>query len=112
MIGGVAHFISDGGTDFTVGPFPAKSTARRRTRYSFPNRNIGSDPDDEAVVIATIEGARKRHVRTIAEGVETARQLDFLRAHGCDAAQGYLFCRPLPAVALTGRLLKTAASPD
>lgn len=74
--------------------------------------NIGSDPDDEAVVIATIEEAHKRHVRTIAEGVETARQLDFLRAHGCDAAQGYLFCRPLPAVALTGRLLKAATPPD
>lgn len=71
--------------------------------------NIGSDPDDEAVVLAILAGARQRHLRTVAEGVETDRQLDFLRGHGCDAAQGYLFCRPLPAAALAGRLLKPGA---
>lgn len=68
--------------------------------------NIGSDPDDEAVVVALLDGARQRGLCTIAEGVETARQLDFLRAHRCDAAQGYLFCRPLPAAALANRLTR------
>lgn len=72
-------------------------------------RNIGSDPDDESVVTAVLDNAHRRRVRTIAEGVETRRQLDFLREHGCDAAQGYLFCRPLPAPALTNRLV---APPD
>lgn len=75
-------------------------------------RNIGSDPDDEAVVAAILDGARQRRLRTIAEGVETARQLDFLRARGCEAAQGYLFCRPLPAAALTRRLPRPGAAPS
>jgi diguanylate cyclase (GGDEF)-like protein len=64
-------------------------------------RNIGSDPDDEAVVTSILDAARRHGRRVIAEGVETERQLEFLRERGCDAAQGYLFCRPLAAGALT-----------
>jgi len=66
--------------------------------------NIGSDPDDESVVTSILDAARRQGRRVIAEGVETERQLEFLRERGCDAAQGYLFCRPLTAGAFT-RLL-------
>ncbi|MBS0381968.1 MAG: EAL domain-containing protein [Proteobacteria bacterium] len=68
--------------------------------------NIGSDRDDESVVLAVLASARRRRLRTIAEGVETAFQLAFLRKHGCGVAQGYLFCRPLPAAVLGQRLAK------
>ncbi|MEO9079848.1 MAG: bifunctional diguanylate cyclase/phosphodiesterase, partial [Rhodanobacter sp.] len=59
-------------------------------------RNIGVDPDDEAIVRATIEMAHRLNRTVIAEGVEIEQHLQFLRAHHCDELQGYLFCRPLP----------------
>ncbi len=61
-------------------------------------RNIGVDPDDEAIVRATIEMAHRLGRSVVAEGVETEQHLAFLRANHCDELQGYLFCRPLPVV--------------
>ena len=59
-------------------------------------RNIGVDPDDEAIVRATIDMAHRLKRAVVAEGVETEQHMEFLREHGCDELQGYLFCRPLP----------------
>jgi len=59
-------------------------------------RNIGVDPDDEAIVRATIDMAHRLKREVVAEGVEIEPHLLFLRQCGCDELQGYLFCRPLP----------------
>jgi diguanylate cyclase (GGDEF)-like protein/PAS domain S-box-containing protein len=50
-----------------------------------------------SIIRAVADLARGLHMMTTAEGVETAEQLEALRAFGCTAAQGYLFSRPLPA---------------
>ncbi|MEO8999590.1 MAG: bifunctional diguanylate cyclase/phosphodiesterase [Rhodanobacter sp.] len=61
-------------------------------------RNIGVDPDDEAIVRATIEMAHRLKRAVVAEGVEIEQHMQFLRIHGCDELQGYLFCRPLQPI--------------
>ena len=67
-------------------------------------RNIGVDPDDEAIVRATIGMAHSLNRAVVAEGVEIEEHLDFLRAQGCEELQGYLFCRPLPAASFENLL--------
>ena len=57
---------------------------------------LGTDQADERIVSAVVDLAANLGLRSIAEGVETQDQLDRLRDHGCDQAQGYLFARPLP----------------
>lgn len=67
-------------------------------------RNIGLDPDDEAIVEATVGMAHNLNRAVVAEGVEIEAHLDFLRRLGCEVLQGYLFCRPLPAASFESLL--------
>ena len=62
----------------------------------------GAATDDacRAVVEASIGVARRLGMTTVAEGVETEADWHFLRAAGCDVAQGYFIARPMPAVQL------------
>ncbi|WP_017660695.1 putative bifunctional diguanylate cyclase/phosphodiesterase [Baaleninema simplex] len=58
---------------------------------------IDRNPTNAAITKASIEMARQIGLKSIAEGVETRAELEFLRQHGCDRMQGYFFSRPLPA---------------
>jgi diguanylate cyclase (GGDEF)-like protein len=69
-------------------------------------RDVTSDGDDASLVTAIIAMGHALQLNVIAEGVETPEQLDFLRRHGCDGMQGYLFSRPLPVEEIT-RLLQS-----
>lgn len=59
-------------------------------------RDITTDPDDAAIATAIIQMSKSLRLTVVAEGVETLDQLRFLRAQGCDAAQGHYFSKPLP----------------
>ncbi len=74
-------------------------------------RDIQSDPDDAAITLAVIAMAHSMRLNVIAEGVETAAQLDFLRAHDCNEVQGYYFSPPVPADDLTRLLRERGALP-
>ncbi|MBU1690076.1 MAG: EAL domain-containing protein [Gammaproteobacteria bacterium] len=71
--------------------------------------DIPNDSNDNQIAIAIIGMAHGLSLKVMAEGVETEAQRDFLAQHGCDAFQGYLFSRPLPAEEYT-RFLNGAGS--
>ena len=62
-------------------------------------RDIATDPDDRAITAAIVDLARNMGITSIAEGVESEAQLDFLLDRGCDEMQGFLASPPLPAAA-------------
>lgn len=59
-------------------------------------RDITSDAADAAMVRAILQMAEAFGMDTVAEGVETAAQLDFLQTHGCSYAQGHYFSEAVP----------------
>ncbi|MCW8195094.1 EAL domain-containing protein [Proteobacteria bacterium 005FR1] len=68
------------------------------------------DKDDTAIVKATIALAQQLNLAVVAEGVETHDQRQFLRAVGCDAMQGFLMSKPIPAEDLLPLLTRPAPS--
>jgi diguanylate cyclase (GGDEF)-like protein/PAS domain S-box-containing protein len=64
-------------------------------------QGLGTDSEDSAIIAAVIELAHSLGLVVVAEGVETAAQLNRLRVLGCDLAQGYHLARPQPASAVT-----------
>jgi diguanylate cyclase (GGDEF)-like protein/PAS domain S-box-containing protein len=58
-------------------------------------RDITIDPEDRAIVATIINMAKSLGLETIAEGVETLEQLEYLRENGCGEIQGYYYSKPL-----------------
>lgn len=94
---GIRMSIDDFGTGYSSLSYLKKFKAYKlKIDQSFV-RNIIVDKEDSAIVDAIICMAKSLGMQTIAEGVETAGQLEFLREHGCDEVQGYYFSKPLSA---------------
>jgi EAL domain-containing protein (putative c-di-GMP-specific phosphodiesterase class I) len=58
-------------------------------------RDLPDDTEDRAIAQAIISMGKALGMTIVAEGVETVEQREFLRSHGCDEMQGYLFSRPV-----------------
>jgi diguanylate cyclase (GGDEF)-like protein/PAS domain S-box-containing protein len=72
--------------------------------------DVTTDPDDAAITSTIIAMAHSLQIKVVAEGVETAEQLAFLRTQRCDEIQGYWLSRPLSAEACLDFLDRHAAA--
>ncbi|MCF6218653.1 MAG: EAL domain-containing protein [Gammaproteobacteria bacterium] len=103
---GVRIFLDDFGTGYSsltcLQRFPIDVL---KLDHSFV-RNIGVDNNTTRLASAIIAMAKDLSLEVIAEGVENPTQLQFLKEHGCDKVQGYLFHKPLTEEALKRVLMR------
>jgi diguanylate cyclase (GGDEF)-like protein/PAS domain S-box-containing protein len=101
---GVRTAIDDFGTGYSsLAYLKALPVSTLKLDRSFI-AGLGSGSGDDAIVSLAIDLGHQFGLNVVGEGVETATQFEALRAHGCDAAQGYWMCRPGPASTITGWL--------
>ena len=104
---GVSISIDDFGTGFSSLSYVKRLPVDRLKIDQSFIRDVVADPSDRAIVSAVVNLAHSLRMDVVAEGVETAEQLEVVRAAGCDAVQGFYFGRPMPAAALEDFVRKT-----
>lgn len=105
---GVGVALDDFGTGYaSLAHLKQVPVTRLKIDSSFV-QNMQTNEGDAAIVRAIVGLARSLGLGTVAEGVETSNQLQFLRECGCDVAQGYLIARPSSSIS---KLLSQIAHP-
>ena len=108
---GVTLSIDDFGTGYSslgyLRQFPVDALKIDRSFV----KDLHTSDDDAAICAAIIAMARELKLKVIAEGVANVEQLEFLRKHRCDQAQGYLISKPIPVADLE-RLLRDTQHGD
>jgi EAL domain-containing protein (putative c-di-GMP-specific phosphodiesterase class I)/GGDEF domain-containing protein len=74
-------------------------------------QNIENDRDSSVIVKSIIDLGHNLGLKVVAEGVETIESKKMLKVFQCDEGQGYYFCRPVPADAMTQFLLRASSTP-
>ncbi|MDW7748772.1 putative bifunctional diguanylate cyclase/phosphodiesterase, partial [Halomonas sp.] len=101
---GISTAIDDFGTGFSsLGYLRSLPIDKIKIDRTFVRDVTGSDKD-AAICQGVITLARELDLRVVAEGIETREQHDYLRHHGCEVFQGFLFARPMPLEALVAWL--------
>lgn len=101
---GVAVSIDDFGTGYSSLSYLKRLPVNNlKIDISFI-RQIAEDTDDATIVSTIISMAHHLGLKTIAEGVETEKQLKILRRLGCDMIQGFYFSKPVPPTVIEERL--------
>jgi diguanylate cyclase (GGDEF)-like protein len=109
---GASLSIDDFGTGYSsLSSLKSFPISRLKIDKSFVS-DLADSLDDQAIALAVISLGHRLQLRVIAEGVETEQQRDFLRAHGCDEMQGYLFSRPVPADEIAAMLAAQSAASE
>lgn len=89
--------IDDFGTGYSNMAYLRRYPVRKvKIDSSFVN-GLPGEGDDRAITDAIISMARPLGLDVVAEGVETPQQMNYLREHGCNIAQGFFFTQPLSA---------------
>jgi diguanylate cyclase (GGDEF)-like protein/PAS domain S-box-containing protein len=108
---GVSSTVDDFGTGYSSLAYLKRlPIVRVKIDRSFV-RDLRSDLDDRSICESIISLAKSMNLRTVAEGVETDFQLDWLKGHGVDEFQGYLLGRPAPFEQILAELAHSGFGP-